>query len=128
MEAGKRGKVIKRVTAPDGMQMGTYDDNPALNTIMYEVEFDDGMVQEYGATSIAENILNNVDEDGFSSPMFQTIVDWKKDPKVAVPKSQAYVQSTSGKRLRKTTKGWKLKVKWNDGTASWIDLKYLKES
>lgn len=128
MEAGKRGKVIKRVTAPDGSQVGVYDNNPALNTIMYEVEFDDGMVQEFGATSIAENILDKVDEDGFSSPMFQAIVDWKKDSKIAIPKSQAYVQSAAGKRLRKTTKGWKLKVKWNDGTASWIDLKYMKES
>ena len=86
MEADNRGKVIKQVTAPDGSQLGSYDKNPALNTIMYEVEFDDGMVQEYVATTIAENILDKVDSDGFLSPILKAIVDWKKGPDVAVPK------------------------------------------
>src|SRR5210317_445638 len=86
MENGTKGKVSKRVVAPDGRQMGTYNEHPALNTIMYEVEFDDGQVREYGATTIAENILSQVDDDGFSSPMLKALVDWKKDTKVAVPK------------------------------------------
>ena len=127
-EASKRGKVIKRIVAPDGSQMGTYDDIPALNTIMYEVEFDDGMVKEYGATAIAENILTQVDDDGFSTPALKAIVDWKKDPAVAVAKRDQYVQSHSGRRLKKTTKGWMLKVLWSDGTHTWIDLKFMKES
>ena len=32
------------------------------------------------------------------------------------------------KRMRKTTVGWKLLVKWADGSKSWIPLKDLKES
>ena len=59
------GKVKQRVTTPEGEQMGTYDPNPALNTIMYEVEFDDGTIRDYGATTIAENLLTQVDDDGY---------------------------------------------------------------
>ena len=123
------GKVKQRVTTPEGKQMGTYDPNPALNTIMYEVEFDDGMVRDYGATTIAENLLTQVDDDGYSNTMFKAIVDYKKDPKVAVSEEKSYVMSRNGqRRTRKTTRGWKLMVLWNDGTQSWIDLSVLKES
>ena len=44
MENGTKRKVSKRVVAPDRRQLGTYNEHPALNTIMYEVEFDDGQV------------------------------------------------------------------------------------
>ncbi|CAJ1930023.1 unnamed protein product [Cylindrotheca closterium] len=95
---------------------------------MYEVEFNDGAIKEYGATTIAKNILTQVDDDGFSSPMLKAIVDWRKDPKTAVRKKDQYVQSHSGRRQRKTTKGWELKILWSDDSYSWIDLKYMKES
>ena len=89
------------------------DPNPALNTIMYEVEFDDGMVRDYGATTIAENLLMQVD-DGYWNIMFKAIVDYKNDPKVAVSKEKSYVMSRNGQRRpQKTTKGWKLMVLWN---------------
>jgi hypothetical protein len=126
---GQQAKVARRVVGPSGERLGTYDDLPMLNTMMYEVEFDDGQVKEYGATAIAENILSQVDEDGFSSPLLQAIVDHRKDNSVAVSKRDNYVEDRHGRRRpRKTTKGWQLKVKWSDGSTSWIDLKVLKES
>ena len=36
------GKVTKRALGPNGTVAGTYDDNPCLNTMIYEVEFPDG--------------------------------------------------------------------------------------
>ena len=32
-----------------------------------------------------------------------------------------------GSKLRKTTTGWKMLVKWKDGTQEWVDLRILKE-
>ena len=126
---GQHARVARRVVGPSGERIGAYDDQPMLNTIMYEVEFDDGQVKEYGATSIAENILAQVDDDGFSSPLLQAIIDYCKDTSVAVSKRDRHVEDRNGrKRLRKTTKGWQLKVKWSDGSTSWLDLKILKES
>ena len=43
------GKVIKQALGPDGKVIGKYDDNPYLNSIMYEVELADGRIKEYGA-------------------------------------------------------------------------------
>lgn len=56
-------------------------------------------------------------------------VDYKKDEATAVAKADMYVVTRrGGKRLRKTTCGWKLLIKWKDDTESWIPLKDLKES
>ena len=94
---------------------------------MYEIEFDDGNVKEYGATMIAENGLTQVDADGLSTSM-KAIVDRMKDND-AIHKEDACVADRLGRqRPRKSTKGRKLQVLWNDGTQSWIDLKFLKES
>ena len=48
---------------------------------------------------------------------------------VAVSKDDAKVVTCRGRqRLRITTCGWKLLVRWKDGSESWIHLKDLKES
>ena len=81
IEPGKRtrGTVRKQLVGPDGQQTGRYDDNPYLNSIVYEVEFDDGGVKEYAANIIAENMLMGVDDDGYSTTMIEAIVDFQKD-------------------------------------------------
>ena len=127
---GKVGRVARRVTNPTtGQALGTYDDRVELNTMMYEVEYDNGTVEELGATAIAENIMSQVDDDGFSSPMLKSIVDYRVDKSCAILKKNGMVLDCFGrKRPRKTTIGWELLVMWNDGSQSWIPLKYLKES
>ena len=123
------GKVTQRALGPDGTVVGTYDENPMLNSIVYEVEFPDGQVREYSANVIAENMLTQVDSDGYSLSLMEAIVDYQKDESVAVAKEDKYVYTKSGqRRLRQTTAGWKLLVKWRDGSESWIKLSALKES
>jgi hypothetical protein len=123
------GKVTKRAIGPDGVTAGTYDENPYLNSMIYEVEFPDGQIKEYAANMIAENMLTQVDEDGFSLTMLKAIIDHRKDEAVAISKADKHVITSGGqKRPRKTTVGWSLLVKWADETESWIPLKDLKES
>jgi hypothetical protein len=123
------GKVTKRAIGPDGTVAGTYDENPVLNTMIYEVEFPDGQLKEYAANVLAENMLTQVDSDGFSLTMMEAIIDYRRDEAVAVPMIDKYVITSSGqKRLRKTTVGWSLLVKWTNESESWIPLKDLKES
>ncbi len=45
-------KVTQRALGPDGTVAGRYDENPMLNSIVYEVEFPDGEVKEYAANTI----------------------------------------------------------------------------
>ena len=63
---------------------------PILNTMSYEVEFSDGQVKEYSANVIAENMVSQVDEEGFSTALMEAIVDCRKDSSAAVPKSDKH--------------------------------------
>ena len=54
-------KVIQCAIGPDGTVAGTYDENPFLNKIIYEVELPNGDVKEYAVDIITKNILMQVD-------------------------------------------------------------------
>jgi hypothetical protein len=117
-------KVIKRSIRPDGYTAGEYNDNPMLNSIVYDVEFPDGQVKEY-----SENMLTNANNDGFTSLLMDAIIDHRKNGATALNKADAYIITQRGqKKMRKTTCGWKLLVKWKDGSEQWIPLKDMKES
>ena len=51
------GIVKRRAIGPDGVIVGTYDDDPTMNSVVYDVEFPDGQLKEYAANTIAENML-----------------------------------------------------------------------
>ena len=108
---------------------GKYDNNPMLNSIMYEVEFADRTVKEYGANIIAENMLRQVDLEGFSLALMEGIVDFRCDESVAIPMGEMYIITKTGqKRLRKTMARWDLLVHWKDESESWVKLSDMKES
>ena len=122
------GKVTRRSLDADGRTTGTYHDNPFLNTITYDVEFPDGQVKEYIANIIAENMLTQVDSDGYSLSLMDLIVDHQRDPSQAILMEDKYIRTKSRqKRLRKTTKGWRLLIKWKDKSEAWINLADVKE-
>jgi hypothetical protein len=81
-------KVRKRATGPDGTVIGTYDGNPILNSMVYEVELPDGQVKEYSANVIAVNRWTQVDSDGFTPTMMEGIVDYRKDDATAVSQQE----------------------------------------
>ena len=92
----KKGKVVRCAMGPDGKVTGTYYDNPILNTVLYNIEFQDGQVREYAANVIAENMLTQVDSDGFTLTMMKGFIDFKMNPAVAVPKDEKYLIRKSG--------------------------------
>ena len=121
-------KVIGRTVGDHGYTMGSYDDNPLLNSIIYDVEFPDGHIKEYAANILAENMLYQVDLDGYNKLLLKDIIDYRKDGS-AVPMEDKYLTTKSGqRRLRKTTQGWEFRVAWKDGTESWVRLATLKDS
>ena len=46
-----------------------------LNSIIYEVEFEDGHVKYYRAKTITENMLTQVDSGGFTLTMMEGLID-----------------------------------------------------
>ncbi len=124
----RSAKVMGQTIGPTGRVDGTYDENPILNTMMYDVEFNDGEVREYAANVIAENLLNQVDDEGFTMTRLKSINDHKTTDS-AVTKSNAYTTNRLGvKRMRKTTCGWSLLVQWHNDSEQWVPLSVLKES
>ena len=99
-----------------------------LNTVVYDLEFLDGSSREYSANVIAENMIFQVDDDGFQTRIMEGIIYSQMDMRVACPKSAKLVKCKRvHKRLRCTTKGWKLLVIWKEGQSTWVPFKYLKE-
>jgi hypothetical protein len=122
-----KGIVRRRAVAPSGHTAGICDSNPLINTMVYEVEFDDADVAEYSANSVAENMLRQIDSEGFAITMLTSIVDFRKDEAVAVTQTDGWVVTKRGnKKKRKTTQGWKLLVQWKDDSETWVPLKDLK--
>jgi hypothetical protein len=121
-------KVIRRHTDDNGKAHGKHSANPILDTRVYDVMFPDGAVQQYSANIIAENIYNNVDGDGHQHMLLDLILDHRSTGK-AVPKDDAYITTSTGKKhRRKTTKGWHFNIQWRDGSTTWVPLRELKES
>ena len=92
------GKVARRSLDADGRTTGTYHDNPFLNTITYDIEFPDGQVKEYSANIIAENMLTQVDSDGYSLSLMDSIIDHQTDPSQAIPIEDKYITTQSGQK------------------------------
>jgi hypothetical protein len=92
------------------------------------VESPDGRIAEYSANVIAENLYSTVDDDGYNFDYLYEIVGHRKD-ETAVSKENGFVASKSNVKKRViTTKGWNLKVQWENGEQSWIKLKDIKEA
>jgi hypothetical protein len=122
------GKVKSRKRLHDGSLVGTENSNPTLDTRIYNVEFPDGSYNEYSTNVLVENLYSHVDEDGMHHSILKGITDHVKT-KDALPISEGTYTDKYGSTRRKiTTKGWKLKAEWTDGSTSWIPLASMKES
>ena len=67
--------VKARSLGEDGRTIGTYyDEHHILNSVVYDVEFPDGEIHEYSTNVIAENLLSQVDDEGFTVTVL--IVSW----------------------------------------------------
>eukprot|EP00804_Cyclotella_cryptica_P021920 CCRYP_000874-RA/>CCRYP_000874-RA protein AED:0.26 eAED:0.26 QI:0/0/0/1/1/1/2/0/446 len=121
-------RVLHRTHDPDGSLVGTAHANPALNTRIYEVRFPNGRTEEFAANVIAEEVYTQCGADGNQYVVLDAIVDYRKDPSVAVAwKDQVSV--VNGKKIvKRSTKGWELCCEWKDGSTSWQKLSNLKES
>ena len=121
-------KVTKRLRDANGLPIGVADDNPMLDTRIYEVEYLDGHKASLTANTIAQNLFAQVDKEGNRHVLMDEIIDHRVDG-TEVKQIDAFVTTSSGtKRRRQTTKGWEHLVRWKDGSTLWVALKDLKQS
>ena len=121
-------RVTKRLKDANGLPIGLANENPILDTRMYEAEYLDGERTSLAANSIAENLFTQIDDKGNRQVLMDEIIGHRSNEH-AVKQQDAFITTKTGtKRRRETTKGWELLVRWKDGGTDWIALKDIKES
>ena len=119
--------ISRKRTQDDKALIGLPNSNPLLDSRIYTVEFPDGGTGEYATNVIAESIYSNVDDEGFDLGLIDGIIAHRKLDN-AIPVDKGHVEHNGIKKRVITTKGWDLRVRWKDGSTSWIPLKELKAS
>jgi hypothetical protein len=109
-------QVVQQATDENGCLIGTFHENPLLNTLLYECEFDDGTTREYAANKIASNIFMELDADDFSSSLLYHIVDHKCSGEATTMADKYFVTKTGTKQMCQMTVGWKFLVEWANGS------------
>ena len=122
------GRVVKRLRDKDGLPIGTANDNPILDSRLYEVEFQDGYKTSLAANAIAENLFAQIDDEGNRHVLFQEIIDHRVNGKQVLQQDAFITTRTGTKRRRETTIGWELLVQWKDQNTTWVTLKDMKEA
>ena len=122
------GRVVKRLRDRDGLPIGTANDNPILDSRLYEVEFQDGYKTSLAANAIAENLFAQIDDEGNRHVLFQEIIDHRVNGKQVLQQDAFITTRTGTKRRRETTIGWELLVQWKDQNTTWVTLKDMKEA
>eukprot|EP00804_Cyclotella_cryptica_P025829 CCRYP_002699-RA/>CCRYP_002699-RA protein AED:0.25 eAED:0.20 QI:0/-1/0/1/-1/1/1/0/678 len=121
-------RVLCRKRDADGKVVGMAHHNPALDTCVYEVRFPDGRTEELAANFIAEAVYAQCDADGNQYVLLDAIVDYRKDPSVAVAWDDQVTIVDGKKIIKRSTRGWELCCEWKDGSTSRQKLSDMKES
>ena len=97
--------------------------------MIYDVQFPDGMIEQYGANIIAQNVMDQVEDvTGHYSARLKNVLDHRRLGN-AVSKGKKYNYSRNGQRkLRQSTAGWMFQVEYTDGRKDWMQLKDSKET
>ena len=110
------GKFILHVINEHGKLIGTYDNNPILNSHLYEVEFTDGEVKYFAANIILESCMLQVESNSHHYQLLDCITNVRCDDQ-AIAKSDGYNTTKREQHKRcETTVGWNFDIKWKDGT------------
>ena len=124
----RMARVTKRLKDANGIPIGTANDNPLLDTRMYEVEYLDRERASLSANHIAENLFAQVDDEGTRQVLMKEIIDYPTNGQEVKQQDTFITMRTGTKRRRETTKGWEILIKWKDGSMNWVTLKDVKES
>jgi hypothetical protein len=120
-------KVKSRKRDHNRKAIGNKNENPILDTRVYNVEFPDGHLEEYSTNKIAEALYSQIDEEGYNTGIIKEICEHKKSD-AAIPISEGFVGEGSKHKPVITTKGWKFKILWKDRSYDWLPLSQVKVS
>ena len=97
--------VTKRLRDANGIPIGTANDNPIMDTQLYEVKYADGHKTSLAANVIAQNLFAQVDEEGNRHVLFDEIIDHRTNGKEVKQQNAFITRKTGNKKRRQTTQG-----------------------
>ena len=125
-EGPQFARVTKRLRDANGIPIGTANDNPILDTRLFEVEYLDGYKASLSANQLATNLFAQIDDHGNRFVLMDEIIDHRTNGKEVQDKDAFITSSNGGKRRLETTKGWEILIQWKDGSTSWETMKDVK--
>jgi len=99
------GIIKGRKRSPDGKFIGKFNENPVLDTSIYEIEFEDGKVECYFANQIVECILSDSEVESNINHHIKDFVDHRKDA-TALTKDEALVGTYVQNSVMGELSGW----------------------
>ena len=121
-------RVTRRATDENDQPIGTSRTNPLIDFRRYDVQFVDGYSETLSANILAENLIAQVDQEGHRQRMLSEISDHRSNDRAIKIEDGTFTTSRGLKKIRRTTTGWELYVKWKDGGGNWIELKDLNHT
>ena len=105
-------KVMKRLRDAEGIPIVMSNENPILDSRMYEVEYQDGTKASLAANDIAENLLAQVDQEDNRHVLLDELIDYRGNG-CEVKLQDAFITTGTGTRRRHETPiGWGLLAQW----------------
>ena len=107
---------------------GEYNYNPLLNSIIYDVAFQDGAVEKYAANTIAKSLYTTLKKDGHAKAVVDCILEHLYAQRTASKADRYLITKKGQRRLRKAMIEWNILVQWKNQSKSWVPLKLMKEN
>ena len=126
-DSSQFSRLSERLRDTNGFPIGTANDNPLLDSRIYEVEYLDGHKAALSANTIATNMFAQIDEEGNRFVLLDSIIDHRTDGSELTSENAFITSKNGGRRKRETTKGWEILLQWKDGSTTWEALKDIKE-
>ena len=98
-EGPEFARVTKRLKDANGLPTGTSNENPILDTRMYEVKYVDGHKASLTANTIAQNMFAQVNAKGNRHVLFDKIIDHHSTA-LALKQADAFIVTSSGNMQR----------------------------
>ena len=121
-------KVTKRLRDADGIPIGTVNENPIVDSRMYEVEDQDGTKASLAANYIAENLFAQVDQEGNRHILRDDLIYYRVNGRKVLLQDAFITTGTGTRRRREPTIGLELLAQWTNGSTNWVSLKDLNEA
>ena len=112
-----RGQVLHKEYDASGRPIGKSNQNPILDTYLYELEVSGGEITKMYA---------RWDVEGNEYLLLEESIDYGKND-LALSVEDQKVVINGRETLRKSTAGWFICCEWKDGSISWENLSNLKE-